>query len=97
MAAWTYMLASGRNGTIYLGATTDLAERTWQHRNDLVPSFTVRYGVHRLVWFEEHQDFHRALQREHTMKHWKRAWKIALIEATNPQWNDLYPEIAAWP
>ncbi|MDB5507223.1 MAG: hypothetical protein JWR75_1861 [Devosia sp.] len=93
MSAWVYILASQRNGTIYIGATTNLIKRTWEHKNDVVPGFTKDYSVHTLVWFETHSGIYNALQRERTMKHWKRLWKVALIEANNPEWNDLYDEI----
>lgn len=96
MSAWTYILASRRNGTLYIGATTNLVRRVWEHRQGAVPGFTSAYGVFQLVWFEEQQNIFRAMQREHTMKHWKPAWKIALIEESNPEWEDLYPTIASW-
>ncbi|GAC1621846.1 MAG: GIY-YIG nuclease family protein [Nevskia sp.] len=88
-----YMLASGRNGTLYVGMTSDLIQRVWQHRNDLVRGFTKRYRVHDLVWFETHRDAYAAVTRERQLKEWRRAWKIALIEQTNPNWRDLYGEI----
>jgi putative endonuclease len=84
------MLASRRNGTIYTGVTNDILGRTWQHKNDLVEGFTKKYGVHRLVWFEMHEDINVAIAREKQIKGWNRAWKIRLIEKDNPNWSDLY-------
>ena len=94
VAAWVYIMTNRKFGTPYIGATTDLLRRVWEHKNEIVPSFTAEYHLHLLVYFEEHQDMYRALQRERTMKHWGRAWKVALIEQTNPEWDDLYPSIA---
>ena len=85
-----YLLASRRNGTLYIGVTSNLAQRTWQHKSHLVEGFTKRYGVHTLVWYEVHASMESAIAREKAMKEWKRAWKIALIEKSNPQWRDLY-------
>ena len=88
-----YMLASRRNGTLYTGVTSDLVRRVWEHRNNLVEGFTKRYGVHSLVYFELHGDMYQAIQREKQIKKWNRAWKIELIEKTNPQWRDLWPSL----
>ena len=88
-----YLLASQRNGTLYAGVTSDLIKRIWQHKNDLVEGFTKRYGVHRLVWFEAHESLESAIAREKAIKEWKRQWKLKLIEATNPEWRDLYDEV----
>jgi putative endonuclease len=85
-----YMLASRRNGTLYTGVTSDLVKRIWEHRNDIVEGFTKRYGVHSLVYFELHDDMSEAIRREKQIKKWNRAWKIELIERTNPQWQDLW-------
>ena len=93
MAAWVYILASGRNGTLYTGVTSDLIGRVYQHRTDAVPGFTARYRVHDLVWFETHDEITAAIEREKHLKTWKRAWKLELIEAANPAWRDLYDEI----
>ncbi|MDE2112202.1 MAG: GIY-YIG nuclease family protein [Alphaproteobacteria bacterium] len=90
---FVYILASKRNGTLYTGVTSDIVNRTWQHKSDLIDGFTKRYGVHRLVWFEEHGDIYDAIAREKQIKGWNRAWKIRLIEKMNPDWRDLYPEI----
>jgi putative endonuclease len=86
---FVYILASHRNGTLYIGSTEDLATRIEQHRAGAVPSFTKRYGVLTLVWFEVHETRESALLRERAMKKWNRAWKIELIEKTNSGWNDL--------
>ena len=88
-----YILASKPNGTLYVGVTSDLIQRIWQHRNDLVEGFTKRYGVHRLVWYEVHECMESAIRRERAIKKWHRVWKIELIEKNNPTWRDLYNEI----
>ncbi len=90
-----YLLASGRNGTLYIGVTSNLSARLWQHRNHVVESFTRRYRVHDLVWFEKHETMHSAITREKALKAWRRAWKIKLIEISNPYWRDLYAETCA--
>jgi putative endonuclease len=89
------MLASKRNGTLYVGVTSDLVTRVWQHREGVVPGFTRDYGVKTLVWFEEHGRIEGAIQREHNIKHWSRRWKIELIEAANPDWRDLWDDITS--
>lgn len=89
-----YMLASQRNGTLYVSVTSKLTARVWQHRSDAIDGFTGRYGVHRLVWFERHDTMPDAILREKQIKKWHRAWKLRLIEAANPQWRDLYDEIS---
>ncbi len=89
----TYILASDRMGTLYLGVTSDLIARTWQHREHVVDGFTKRYGVSNLVWYELHGTMEAAITREKQIKKWNRAWKIRLIEETNPHWNDLWPAI----
>ena len=88
-----YMLTSKRNGTLYVGVTSNLPQRVWQHKNDLVEGFTRRYGIHALVWYEVHETMENAIAREKTIKEWKRQWKIDLIEAMNPEWRDLYEDI----
>ena len=90
---YTYILASKRNGTLYVGVTSDLIKRVYQHRNNLVEGFTSRYRVHLLVYFEQYHDVLTAIQREKRLKEWQRKWKLALIEKHNPKWRDLYPEI----
>lgn len=88
-----YMLASRWNGTLYVGVTSDLVKRVWEHRNDLVDGFTKRYRVHDLVWFEQHETMESAILREKAIKAWKRTWKIALIETANPAWQDIYSSL----
>jgi len=88
-----YILASRRNGTLYVGVTSDLPARIWQHKNDVVPGFTHRYCVHCLVWFELHPGMESAISREKAIKAWKRDWKLRLIESVNPDWQDRYAEI----
>ena len=88
-----HILASKRNGTLYVGVTSDLTQRVWQHKNDQAEGFTKRYGVHRLVWYETCCDMGVAIAREKAIKEWKRAWKIRLIRESNPEWNDLYDEL----
>lgn len=88
-----YNLASGRNGTLYIGVTSDLPARIWQHKNYQVAGFTQRYRVHTLVWYEIHGCMESAIAREKALKEWKRAWKIGLIEDANPYWRDLYQDI----
>ena len=85
-----YILASKRNGTLYIGVTSDLARRIWQHRNDVADGFSRRYGTHLLVYFESHATMESAIAREKQLKAWRREWKLALIERDNPDWEDLY-------
>jgi putative endonuclease len=91
--AFVYILASDRNGTLYVGVTSDLVLLIFQHKNKFVPSFTSKYGVDKLVWFEACDSIEGAIVREKQIKKWKREWKINLIEVTNPYWNDLYDSI----
>jgi putative endonuclease len=84
-----YILASQRNGTLYIGVTSNLQKRAWEHKNNLIKGFTKKYGVHRLVYYELHQDMMSAITREKQMKKWNRAWKVELIEQQNPEWKDL--------
>jgi putative endonuclease len=95
MAFWVYMLASKPGGTLYVGVTNDLIRRAYEHRNGLVAGFTRKYGVKHLVYFEQYDDPATAIQREKNIKHWSREWKIDLIVASNPEWHDLYDEIAS--
>ena len=88
-----YILASRRNGTLYTGVTSDLVQRIWQHKNDLVEGFTKKYGVHTLVWYELYDTMQPAIEREKAIKEWRRAWKLSLIETNNPEWRDLYGDI----
>ena len=89
-----YILASRRNGTLYVGVTSDLVKRVWEHKNDVTEGFTKKYRVHHLVYFELHGDMVGAIMREKRIKKWNRAWKLALIEKGNPKWRDLYREIS---
>ena len=88
-----YILASKTNGTLYVGVTSNLVQRVWQHKNDLVEGFTQRYGVHTLVWHESHETMESAITREKNLKRWKRDWKVDLIQKANPSWRDLYHEL----
>jgi putative endonuclease len=94
MAYYVYLLASKKHGTLYLGVTNDIVRRAYEHRTKAVDGFTKRYGVDRLVWFEIYDDIANAITREKELKKWRRDWKIRLIEAENPDWIDLYPNIA---
>jgi len=94
MQPCVYILASDRNGTLYTGVTSDLARRIWEHKNGSKEGFTKRYDVHSLVWYEQHETMESAITREKTIKKWERAWKLRLIEESNPEWRDLYPDIA---
>lgn len=93
MQPCVYILASGRNGTLYTGVTSNLVQRVWQHRKGFVDGFTSRHNVHVLVWYEFHGTMESAITREKRIKKWRRAWKINLVEAMNSQWDDLYGEI----
>jgi putative endonuclease len=95
MCYWVYMLASGKYGTLYIGVTNDLIRRVYEHKNKLVPGFTARYGVDRLVWFECYDDPATAIVREKELKKWRRDWKIELIEQGNPDWLDRYAAITS--
>ena len=88
-----YILASKRNGTLYIGVTSDLPKRVWEHKNDWVEGFTKRYRVHHLVYYEVHESMESAISREKQIKKWKRIWKLDLIEKQNPDWRDLWEEI----
>ena len=88
-----YMLASGRNGTLYIGVTSDLIKRVWQHREELTEGFTKQYGVKKLVWYEQHETMESVIAREKAMKKWLRKWKLDAIEKANPDWNDLWSQI----
>lgn len=90
---YVYILASKRNGTLYVGVTNDLIRRVYEHKNNLVEGFTKKYSVHRLVHIESTSDVKAAIHREKCIKRWKRAWKIELIEEHNPEWKDLYYEL----
>ena len=94
MPFFVYMLASKRNGTLYIGMTDDLVRRVWEHRQATVEGFTKTYDVKTLVWFEQHASRESAFARERQMKKWNRAWKLREIERENPDWRDLYEAIA---
>jgi putative endonuclease len=85
-----YLLASGRNGTLYVGVTSNLIKRVWEHKNHVVDGFTKKYQVDRLVWYEVRETMESAIQREKAIKEWQRAWKLRLTEKFNPDWADLY-------
>lgn len=87
---YVYILASKRNGTLYVGMTNNLARRIYEHKNNLVDGFTKKYSVHNLVYFEETNNINMAIEREKQLKKWNRKWKLDLIEKENPDWNDLY-------
>ena len=89
-----YIVTNRPNGTPYIGVTSDLARRAWEHREGVAEGFTKRYGLKRLVSAERHEDIRIAIQRERNLKHWPRAWKVRLILADNPDWNDLYDQLA---
>ena len=91
---YVYILASRRNGTLYIGVTSNLVQRVWQHKNKVIAGFTAKYGIERLVYFEQHHTAEGALQRERQLKKWNRAWKLRLIKNCNPQWLDLYSAIS---
>ena len=93
-APCVYILASKQNGTLYIGVTSDIARRVWEHKSDAIEGFTKKYGIHTLVYYENHATMPDAILREKQMKRWNRAWKIALIQQINPQWRDLYEDIA---
>jgi putative endonuclease len=87
---WVYILTNRPNGTLYIGVTSNLIQRAWQHREGVIAGFTKQYGLKRLVYFEAFDDIRLAIQREKNMKHWPRTWKVRLILANNPEWRDLY-------
>lgn len=92
-----YIMASARNGTLYLGVTGDLPQRAYQHSEGLIEGFSQRYGCKTLVWFEQHQEMGRAIAREKELKKWRRVWKLTLIEKLNPQWRDLAADFTTPP
>ena len=95
MQPTVYILARDRNGTLYIGVTSALLRRIHQHREGLVPGFTRKYRVHRLVWFEQHADMLSAIRREKQLKEWRRRWKLDLVEGSNPEWRDLWFDLVA--
>ena len=94
MIPCVYILASRPNGTLYIGVTSNLVRRVWEHKNDFVDGFTKQYQVHNLVWYEVHDSMESAISREKALKKWNRAWKVRLIEEDNPGWRDLYEQIS---
>ena len=94
MPSYVYILANHKSGTLYIGVTTDLIKRVHQHKEGITKGFTSRYGVKRLVHYEVFEDVLTAIEREKELKKWRRAWKIALFEKANPEWRDLFPDIA---
>jgi putative endonuclease len=90
---YIYILASKRNGALYIGVTNDLISRVSKHKNNSLNGFTKNRGIHVLVYYEQFEDIHKTINREKQLKKWKRQWKIKLIEKTNPQWRDLYPDL----
>jgi putative endonuclease len=90
MSGFVYIMSNKRDGTLYIGVTNNLSRRVHEHREELVEGFTKRYGLHRLVYYELFDDIRAAIQREKTLKHWPRLWKLSLIHEANPDWNDLY-------
>jgi len=93
MQPCVYMMASERNGTLYIGVTSDLIARVWQHKNNVADGFTQKYAVHQLIWYEAHQSMESAILREKSLKKWNRIWKLRLIEQMNPEWQDLYNQL----
>jgi putative endonuclease len=93
LGGWVYIMTNKPNGTLYIGVTSDLPRRAWQHREGLIEGFTKRYGLTRLVFFERHDDIRMAIRREKNLKRWPRGWKIRLIVAANPGWDDLYDRL----
>ena len=93
MQPCVYMIASERNGTLYIGVTSDLIARVWQHKNNAVKGLLKKYEVHLLVWYEPHENMESAILREKVLKKWNRIWKLRLIEQFNPEWQDLYEQL----
>ena len=93
MLPCVYIMASSRNGTLYIGVTSDLIKRAWQHKNEIIKGFTEKYTVHLLVWYEVHENMESAISREKALKKWNRIWKLRLIEQSNPDWQDLYEQL----
>ena len=91
---YVYILASQRNGTLYIGVTKDLIRRVYEHKNNIIKGFTSKYNVHSLIYYEHYEDYWEAANREKQLKNWKRQWKLELIESVNPRWTDLYIELS---
>ncbi len=92
---YVYILSNKRNGTLYVGVTSDLLKRVYEHKSDLVDGFSKKYGIHNLVWYEQHKTAESAISREKQIKKWNRKWKLELIDRNNPFWEDLYQELTA--
>ncbi|MCH9756713.1 MAG: GIY-YIG nuclease family protein [Gammaproteobacteria bacterium] len=92
---YVYIMANKRNGTLYVGSTSDLIKRVWEHKNNIIPGFTARYNTHSLVYYEIHETYIEAARREKRFKNWCRQWKLNVIEALNPKWRDLYEDISS--
>lgn len=90
---YVYILANKPHGTLYIGVTSNLIQRIWQHKNASTPGFTKKHNINRLVYFEVHEDIYAAIKREKQLKKWRRQWKVELIEQGNRKWSDLYPDI----
>jgi putative endonuclease len=90
LGGFVYFMTNRPNGILYVGVTNDAVRRAYEHREGLIEGFTKRYRLHRLIYVEEHESIAAAIQREHTIKHWSRAWKVRLIQSVNPNWDDLY-------
>lgn len=93
MLSYVYMLSDKPRGTLYIGVTSDLIKRIWQHKESFVDGFSAKYGLKNLVWYEVHEDINEAIRREKQLKKWNRIWKIELIEKNNSEWQDLYPDL----
>jgi putative endonuclease len=93
MGGWVYIMTNRRNGTLYIGVTSDLVRRVWEHREGVGRQFVRRCALHRLVYFEHHEDIRTAIQRKTSLKRWPRAWKVRLLAAQNPDWHDPYPSL----
>ena len=93
MGGWVYAMTNKPHGILYVGVTSDMARRAWEHREGAVDGFTKKYRLKRLVYFERHDDIRDAIRREHRIKKWSRAWKVRLIHADNPMWDDLYDRL----
>ena len=93
MQPCVYIMTNQRNGTLYIGVTSDLTKRMWQHKNEVVDGFTKKYKLHSLVWYEPHETMESAIAREKALKYWHRVWKVRIIEQMNPDWCDLYNEV----
>lgn len=93
MLPCVYMMTSDRNGTIYIGVTSDLLSRVWQHKNNVAVGFTKKYFAHQLIWYEPHENMESAISREKALKKWNRIWKLRLIEQFNPEWQDLHEQL----